>query len=158
MTNTKIISNLNFANIFDFNIYTRNLSIDKQIVILQLNACSFLNLNRFDYIKQLFDFIEITVDIAIFSETWLKNNICRFYNLSGFQSFFTNRDDKKGGGLVVYIRNNIKCNLLSKRNDLIFNIWLEIIDLSIDFKKFYIGAYYRPPNSKKNNFLKCFRK
>ena len=146
--------NVKLSNIFEFNEYLKkNIIKNQNIIILQLNACSISNLDRFEKLKQLIDFIKINVDVIIISETWLNDELCIFYNLNGFQSFFSNRYDRRGGGIAVYVRNGIKCNLLSKCSDIFYGLWLEIIDFSFEFKKFYIGAYYRPPNSNKNKFL-----
>ena len=41
------------------------------------------------------------------SETWLRDTHNKeYYSLKGFDAYFTNRSDKKGGGTALYIRSD----------------------------------------------------
>ncbi|MEM6812728.1 MAG: endonuclease/exonuclease/phosphatase family protein, partial [Pseudomonadota bacterium] len=70
------------------------------------------------------------------------------YNIDGFEFVQRNRKNGKGGGVGIYLRNNLKWN---RRQDLesehVENIWIEInIPKSANILP---GVYYRPPNTSK---------
>ena len=86
-------------------------------------------------------------DLLIFSESWLKPEIkSDSIGLTNFHSpFRRDRCDRPGGGVVIYVQDNIYCK---RRSDLELQgleaVWIE---LSIKSKKLLIGGCYRPPNS-----------
>ena len=90
---------------------------------------------------------EAAYDLLILSESWLKPEIkSDSIGLTNFHSpFRRDRCDRPGGGVVIYVRDNIYCK---RRSDLEFQgleaVWIE---LSIKSKKLLIGGCYRPPNS-----------
>jgi len=55
-------------------------------------------------------------DIITLSETWLKDNkhLLEYVKLSGYNFSFKNRDNKRGGGVGVYIKDTIEYKV---RND-----------------------------------------
>ena len=89
----------------------------------------------------------MTYDIAVFTESWLKPNITD--DLISLQNFLppfrTDRNDRRGGGVVIYARDTLSCK---RRKDIEINgletVWLET---AIKSKKVLIGDIYRPPNS-----------
>ena len=86
-------------------------------------------------------------DIIGISETKLNNSIqssmlmLDSYNMP----IRKEREINNGGGLIIYIKNNI---FFKRRDDLennsIENIWIEVQSLR---NKFLLGLFYRPPNA-----------
>ena len=91
-------------------------------------------------------------DIAVFSETWLKPNTTDAeIALQNFlPPFRTDRRDRPGGGVAIYIRDTLLCK---RRKDLEINglevVWVEV---TIKSKKVIVGGIYRPPNSNADYF------
>ena len=83
-----------------------------------------------------------------FTETWLNPNIADDdIKFSDYRPpFRRDRSDGPGGGICVYVTNNIYA---TRRTDLELNdiecIWIEV---SLNNKKLLIGTFYRPPTSK----------
>lgn len=50
------------------------------------------------------------IDIIILSETWINKGM--FLNICGFDAIRKNRLSRKGGGVAVYLRNNIRYTTL----------------------------------------------
>ena len=52
---------------------------------------------------------ESKFDIIILSETWLKNDkhLLEYVNLPGYKFSYRNRDEKRGGGVGVYINQTV---------------------------------------------------
>ena len=65
------------------------------------------------------------------SETWLKNNplLLQHVNIPGFCNAFRNRDEIKGGGVGVYVKETTK---FKRRTDIenrypkIEHLWIEL--------------------------------
>ena len=116
-------------------------SLNNHLSILHLNIQSILS--KIDLIRG-----EATsYDILIFSESWLKptvnNHEIRIENF--MPPFRTDRNDRPGGGVIVYVRDTLSCK---RRVDLevhgVEGVWLE---LTIKSKRILVGGFYRPPNS-----------
>ena len=74
---------------------------------------------------------ESKFDIITLSEIWLKNDnqLLEYVNLPGCKFCYRNRDEKRGGGVGVYIKDCITCKI---RNDIISlddsleHLWVEV--------------------------------
>ena len=82
------------------------------------------------------------------SETWLTNNQHQpdYVNITGYESIFKYRKDKKGGGVGFYIKDNIS---FKKRNDLakiIVNMEVMFIELHGRNKNtpYLVAVAYQP--------------
>lgn len=86
-------------------------------------------------------------DIICVSETKLNNSVdTSKLEINGFnQPIRRDRRYNNGGGLLIYIKNNI---YYKRRQDIenqyIENIWIQVSSLK---KQFLLGLFYRPPNS-----------
>ena len=64
--------------------------------------------------------------------------------------FRTDRKDRPGGGVIIYVRDTLFCK---QRPDLeiqgLESTWVEI---QIKSKKVLVGGFYRPPNSSPDYF------
>lgn len=114
------------------------------------NSVSFLHLTVQSIIPKL-DLIaaEYTdFDILSFTESWLKDtNTADSIELLNYQIPFRNDrgEDKKGGGIVVYVKDNI---YTMRRFDLeIQDIEMIWIQLKICNNKVLFGIFYLPPHS-----------
>ena len=74
---------------------------------------------------------ELKFDIITLSKTRLKNDnyLLEYVNLPGYKLSYRNRDEKKGGGVGVYIKD---CLTYKIRNDIISldntleHLWVEV--------------------------------
>lgn len=123
----------------------------KGVNICHFNAQS-LN-NKIDEFRFIFE--NSSVDVICVSETWLKESTPdSLINLRGYKIF---RADRKtlGGGVAIFVKNNIKCNFKCKstnnhqasnmtegiERDKIEYIFIEIVS---NGNKLLVGCVYRP--------------
>ena len=102
---------------------------------------------------------KLKLDIITLSETWLKNDkhLLEYVNLPGYKFSYRNRDEKRGGGVGVYIKD---CITYKIRNDIIGldnsleHLWVEVKGKN---KKspYSIGIVYQPSseNAKKIEWI-----
>jgi len=121
------------------------------------NSVSFMHLN-IQSIKPKMDNITAeysSLDILSFTESWLKpvddNEELLIPDFK--EPFRTDRQTRSGGGVIVYIRNNVNC---VRRLDLEVND-IECVWLELRFKNYKVldGTFYIPPSSSDavwNNF------
>ena len=91
-------------------------------------------------------------DVMIFTESWLNPIVSN--ETIAIENFHDpiryDRTDRIGGGVAMYIRDNI---FFKRRSDLeIANLEAVWVELSIKCKKILIGGFYRPPNSRAEYF------
>ena len=98
-------------------------------------------------------------DIITLSKTWLKNDkhLLEYVSLPGYKFSYRNRDEKRGGGVGVYIKD---CITYKIRNDIISlddsleHLWVEVKGKN---KKtpYLIGIVYQPSseNAKKIEWI-----
>ncbi|XP_053402672.1 sacsin-like [Mercenaria mercenaria] len=89
-------------------------------------------------------------DIMFLTETWLSHDVINEDVLiPGFsQPVRCDRDDRLGGGVAIYVRQNIN---VTHRQDLSVNgleaVWIE---LHVNNRKLLLGGIYRPPSANNN--------
>ena len=101
--------------------------------------------------------LPIEFSIIGISETWLSESTVSCYQISGYNSEHLYRTSKRGGGVSIFIKTNIK---YTRRTDLdIINDNIEAIFIEIKKEEFntnknmIIGVVYRPPNTDYQNFI-----
>ena len=101
--------------------------------------------------------LPIEFSIIGISETWLTANNESCYAISGYNSEHLCRNSKRGGGVSIFIKANIKYKRrtdLDIINDNIEAIFIEIKSEEFNTKKnMVIGVVYRPPNTDLENFI-----
>ena len=115
--------------------------LSNHLSIMYLNIQSIVP--KLDLIKCKAD----AYDVLVFSESWLhpqvKNDSMCLENF--WPPFRTDRNDRPGGGVIVYVRETFSCK---RRTDLEIRgheaVWVEI---QIKCRKILVGGFYRPPNS-----------
>ena len=160
-SNSQILNNFN--NITCKYYLPRDISLEinnnKNFSILNLNIRSIVN-NSFKFflesLKNAFSVISLT-------ETWLNNQNCEDFNLNNCSFITTNRGERKGGGVGMFISDDINFKLCSdlniKEEGIIESLFIEIITTA---GKNIVGTIYRPPNGKfdifENNLSKILTK
>jgi len=92
--------------------------------------------------------IKIQIDFILLCETFLNKKNAHLFYIEGFQLIFKNRPVNKGGGIAIYVNNNIN---YKRRHDLEHDIENEFESLIIEAKlvhtKIIVGEIYRVPNT-----------
>jgi hypothetical protein len=146
---------------FFFIKYGREISKEKcpsdDIKILHVN-CRSLKAN-YDKICNLLNNLDFHFDVIGMSETWFKETDCTdLYNIEGYNMFVTNRKNKPGGGVLLYVSENLNCKIVDGLSYAIVDS-LEVITIETTLKnnkKVIIGCLYRSPNTSLENFNSHF--
>ncbi len=135
----------------DFNQLMKGKKINNKFSMMHLNTRS-LN-NKFDTFRQLLDSLIIPFQIIGLTETWLNDINDDLFKLDNYDFVNVNRTNKNGGGVGIYISNEMKhkigSDLIINDKNTIESVFVEIITHK---KKNIIGVIYRPPNSKYDLF------
>lgn len=79
--------------------------------VCHFNACS-IN-PKIDEIRSIFS--EVNMHIICISETWLKAyRSNKSLELTGYKMFRNDRTSKRGGGVCIYVKKNIRSRIISK--------------------------------------------
>ena len=112
----------------------------------------FLNIqdlsSKFDEFELMLTSKNNNIDIIGFAETkFNENHKTETFLINGYQiPFRKDRLYNGGGGLAVYVKQNVNCiRRLDLESDEIEIIWLEIMPTKC--KSFLIGSLYRHPES-----------
>ena len=127
--------------------------------VLHLNIRS-MNKN-FESFKEFYSKIKFKFSIVCFSETWVgdisfsKNSN---FELSGYKVLHQTRKSFKGGGVCVFVHENLSFKLredLSINCDAMQSLSIEIS--STKSKNIILNTIYRPPNSDMKQFETHFK-
>jgi ASC-1-like (ASCH) protein len=132
----------------------------KQINNENLNNFSMMHLNirsiinKFDSFKQLIYSLNKPFQIIGLTETWLKETNEDLFKLENYDFVNVNRTTKSGGGVGIYIANELKYkirfDLNTSTENIIESVFIEII--TAVGKNIIVGVIYRPPNNKFDSF------
>jgi ribonuclease P/MRP protein subunit RPP40 len=116
--------------------------VKNRLKVLCCNARSVRN--KMDELKTIVKLEGI--DIIGITESWANKNDTALLCIDGFTLFRQDRISRKGGGVLIYIRDCLSCkefNVSSNLNN-IETVWVEIYDHQ--GRKLIVGNVYRPPN------------
>ncbi|KAF4533551.1 hypothetical protein B566_EDAN001036 [Ephemera danica] len=115
------------------------------IHFVHINAQSLLS--HFDYFYNAF--MGLNIHVIAVSETWLQPCIkSSQISLPGYEIFRVDRLHKGGGGVAIFVRNDIKCKILATSKPEEKNKAEFIIsELKFGYKKVLFTTIYRPPNT-----------
>ena len=124
----------------------------KSISILQINCRSLQK--HFNDLKLLLSNANICPSVIAVSETWLSTSNHHLYNLPGYSFISLPRDNRRGGGVGIYIANELS---FRQRDDYmqIMNTTCEYIVIEILRKNkasVLVTSLYRPPNTDLTEF------
>src|ERR1700712_4572600 len=116
---------------------------------------SFANINVRSITKNFAAFKDSTFDlydIITIDESWLKPDIPdNILELPGYSLIRSDRYNKRGGGVAVYLRDNIfKYSVILTPQDQSEQLWIQVEFLN---SKFALCVFYRPQNFPMNTFL-----
>ena len=136
------------------NTHKNNLLNNKHLLkILHLNcqslASTFTEFEAMNY--------ECNFDILTLSETWLteNQNLLNYVELSGYDLYYNNRGNKRGGGVAAYVRESLKCKIRKDFCSLdtdIEHLWLELQGKN-RHSHLLIGVFFEPKWLKKFDSL-----
>ena len=113
------------------------------IHICHINSQSLFR--KMDEFRDIFENSE--VDVVCVSETWFSQSILdSFVNLKGYKIFRSDRlpsdELHHGGGVAIYVKNNLNCRVIIKNND---HSTMEYIFIQINSigQKILLGTVYR---------------
>ena len=155
--NEKVNPDINLKNIFYVNTpyftteqFENTMHDTKGISIIHIN-CRSLYAN-FEKLKILLDNLEFVFDVIALTETWINEDNANIFSLDGYVFCHTNRTNKKGGGVALYINNRIQYQIIDNLSINIDNC-LECIAVKLLLKQnVIVSSIYRQPNSKINYF------
>ena len=139
--NSLFNANSKSVNLSIFHINIRSLSANHDKLVSVLTSCNF------------------KFDLIILSEIW-SSNISFYHNLFGkkYSFFYEGPSTSKAGGVGIFVKNEFNPVLRKDFLSAISNakcfesVWIE---LDVNKTKYYIGGYYRHPNTPLAEFKEC---
>jgi hypothetical protein len=92
------------------------------------------------------ELIQFNKAIAIVSESWFNcNHTDQFVEINGYLLLRKDRVKKKGGGVCMYVRDDIECSTLSLHSNTLSE-YIEVLWYECRFGKavYFIAACYHP--------------
>lgn len=136
-----------YSDFEDFEINKNNI-LDQKIKILYTNIRSLVK--NWDLFNITIDKISDKINIISIVEINIKEDKNTYFSLPGFNSVFCNRTDQKGGGIVMFIEENLKFHQVEK-----VSTNYEYIHCKIESEQKIINVItiYRPPHLAKQQFI-----
>lgn len=139
---------LNCANINDFRRYIPPFhKIHFNIVHINIRSL----VRNFSYVTQLISSSKLIIDVLILTEVNINDNIVSMFNISGYKTHSKLRKNRKGGGIMLYVRDIHVFSLVSHS---LLHCESIIGKITTPFKyTANICAIYRPPSESKHLFI-----
>lgn len=120
---------------------------------LYINARSILRPGKFDELKCILSTFKHTIHIILLTETWLKSdNDAKLIKIPNYSHYYNYRTDKTGGGVSIFVHNNLKHTVTEQQYVFGNNfLWIYIETYSL-----HIGLVYKPGDSNLQKFLDIF--
>ena len=88
-------------------------------------------------------------DIIALTETWLDMSRKVFLpeiKIDGYTLFYKDRENRRGGGVAMYVRDSLQCSVNSKikTDNKAESLW---VDIKEGAQSVVLGLVYRPPNA-----------
>lgn len=123
--------------------------------------CSFssLHLNvrslpkNYDHLTAYLTTLNHSFSVMAFCETWLKDDITDLYSFSHYNAVHSCRENKVGGGVSIYVLNNLIFVHRRELSEYLENIQIESLFIeirscsSLNGKNIVVGCIYRNPDS-----------
>ena len=124
---------------------------NSKLSLLHLNARS-LNKN-FDALQILLSSLNFTFDVIAVTETWFNSSTnIDMYDLQEYSLISKCRTSKSGGGVALYLKNNLIYNILHDFTCSESNYEMMFIEITTKPKPIIVACIYRPPDSD----ISCF--
>ena len=118
-----------------------------QFSLIHFNCRSLAS--NFIKLKESITTLEFKFDVIALSESWLSDNDNDIFCIEGYDILSCSRLNKKGGGVVLYIKESLQYKYLPEKSKCIDNC-AEILSVEIALekdKKATICCIYRAPNT-----------
>uniref|UniRef100_A0A8C6LE27 Reverse transcriptase domain-containing protein n=1 Tax=Nothobranchius furzeri TaxID=105023 RepID=A0A8C6LE27_NOTFU len=118
-----------------------------RLSIIHINSRSLFG--KLQIIQDYFSKLENKLSVIAITETWLKNDMMDEVQIEGYELFFANRTYKRGGGVALFIRTDLKCKLVEDMT-MIEDGVMEVITVEINnntSKNILVGCVYRAPGA-----------
>ena len=122
------------------------------ISFIHLNARSLSS--NFREIDDYLSSLNYQFDIIAISETWVSEPEHNKFNINGYDVYHTNRKNKRGGGVALYVKQELACKFLSCKS-LVVDDLFECCTLEIlisGHRNIIVSCIYRCPGSNTDIF------
>ena len=127
-------------------------SLKESLSVICFNIRSF-NKNIDEFLGFLTN-CEHSFDIIILTETWAKDETQSLCHISGFNSAHNFRHDKRGGGVSIFIKENLQYDVIDEMN--ISDVDIECVGVKLSTSSTNVSAtilgVYRQPRGDYNSF------
>lgn len=123
---------------------------ETSLKIIQINIRGLNDLDKLDSLCIFLRNLKTCVDVIVVGETWIKQDRSQFYNIPGYKSIHSCRS-KSSGGLAVFIRNDINCEVSDNISDRGHH--RIAVKVKIGRTTVTINGLYRPPDGDTTRLL-----
>lgn len=145
------LQDIEYIKFTDINTWSTYVNTNEtKIQIVHINICSIRK--HFNQLKVLLHKTLNHLDVLCLTEINIRQDQVAMYTIDGFNMFSQTREKKRGGGILVYVKNNVQYSPLQNYNASTF----ELIHghLVKNVYKAYLLVIYRPPHTNKSIFTK----
>lgn len=98
--------------------------------------------NKVDTFDTLISHFPSQIDVFMLTETWY-HDYDDMYALQGYNYFYLNSQVKRGGGVSIYVRQSIRCDILARYTEMTDDFEI----LTVRSNNLVFSVVYRPPSA-----------
>ena len=121
--------------------------------VIHFNICSLYP--KLDELRAELSLLNYNFDVIHCTESWLTPQTKDLVSIESYNSFHNLREDRRGGGVSIFVLKKFSVVVLSQLT--VSNVNIESLFVEIDFgsMKVLTGSIYRPPRGNSNDFMNC---
>ena len=148
--------NCNYCSIDSFKVLKQQFS-QKGLSVISFNVRSF-GKNGDEFVGYLSN-CEHDFDVIILTETWAKDETQTLCHIPGYHATHNLRDNRKGGGVSIFVRESINFSVIETTN--ISSDYIEAVGITFQCELTEqlnnVLGIYRPPSGDANLFIEKLR-
>ena len=146
------LNNNHESKYYDSNQFNSNIICDENdFSILNLNIRSISS--NIDILNSFLSTLNRQFDVLSFTESWLNETTKNLISINNYYSLHSLRPSKRGGGVSIFIKNNISSKLIESCSVSLPFIESLFFEIKHRNKKIIIASIYKPPNGNNNLFI-----
>ena len=126
-------------------------SVTSYLSFYMINATSLAKSNA---VQQLaLDLSQFKANVALVTETWFNSKVTdNCVSIDSYDLYHKDRSKRKGGGVCVYVSNNVQCSVMPYYNssDCVEALWLVCVFSNVTY---CIVCLYHPPDVNTNQLI-----
>lgn len=144
-----LVDNIELKNCTNIGVFLNKIPTKTNIICMHINIRSIIK--NFSSLEHYIHSCTKQIDVIIITEANISDTLSNLFNLDGYNMYTNLRKNRKGGGIIIYIKKGNK--IIARNTKTIHFEGITAIITTVTNYSFNLLAIYRPPSTSKYLFI-----